>query len=346
MFMKWRTGLSYPYKLLMILSILLLFFTTGCSLLPQEETVEKVPIINTPKIAQKSEYPVTKGTIEISASGSGKLLSLQEEDLYYTTDNQRIKEIYVKSGDTVKKGQLIAELESGDMESQIRKKEIEIAKAELSMKETLRQADEDNELIVRKEKLDFEMLSAELVKLQNDLAASKLKAPYNGTMVSVSVKKGDLIKAYAKVGAIADLTQLTVAATFNQSDLNNVAVGMEAVVNINTVGELIGKVSRLPENTENSNGDTIDNYLLVDLDAMPNGLNRGTPLTVQVIFQRKENVLLIPISTLRTQNSRNYVIVSEANGSKAEVDVEIGEKTTTEVEIVKGLTEGQKVVGK
>lgn len=346
MFMKWRTGLSFPHKLLLILSLLSLSITAGCSLLPKEEEVEKVPIINTPKIAQKPEYSVTKGTIEITASGSGKLLSMQEEDLFFTTDNQRIKEIYVKSGDTVTEGQVIAELDSGDLEAQIRRKEIDVAKAELDMIETLRNQDEQNELIVKKQKLDFELLRAELDKLQEDLASSKLKAPYDGTIVSLTAKKGDTVKAYSKIGAIADLTKLAVAATFSQSDLSNVAVGMEAVVDINTVGELKGKVGRLPESTENASSDSIDNYLLVDLDEMPEGLNRGTPLTVHVIIQRKENVLLIPIAALRTQNNRNYVIVSEENGAKGEVDVEIGEKTTTQVEIVQGLTEGQKVAGK
>ncbi|MEX2415276.1 MAG: efflux RND transporter periplasmic adaptor subunit [Paenibacillaceae bacterium] len=346
MFMKWPMVLSFRHNMQVLISALLLVTITGCGLLPQEEEKETVPIINTPKIAQKPEYPVTKGTIEVTASGSGKLLSQQEEDLFFTEDNQRIKEIYVKSGDAVTKGQLIAELDSGDLEAQLRRKEIEVAKAELDMKNSLRQADDQNEVILQKEMLDFELLQDEWVQLQETVAASKLTAPYDGTIVSFTAKKGDSVKAYDKVGTIADLTTLTVAATFSQTDLNNIVTGMEAVVNINTVGELRGKVSRLPEVTENSNSDSIDNYLLVELEAMPEGLSRGTPLTVSVIIERKDNVLLIPVAALRTQNSRNYVIVSEDNGAKGEVDVEIGERTTTEVEIVKGLTEGQKVAGK
>ncbi|MEX1031632.1 MAG: efflux RND transporter periplasmic adaptor subunit [Paenibacillaceae bacterium] len=346
MFTKWPMVLLSRRNTRFLVCALLLMSITGCGLLPQEEEKEIVPIIHTPKIAQKPEYPVTKGTIEVTASGSGKLLSQQEEDLFFTEDNQRIKEIYVQSGDAVSQGQLIAELDSADQEAQLRRKEIDVAKAELDMKNTLREASEQSDVILQKQMLDLELLQDELVDLRETVAASKLTAPYDGTIVSFTAKKGDLVKSYDKIGAIADLTTLIVAATFSQTDLNNVVTGMEAVVNINTVGELGGKVSRLPEVSENSSSDSIDNYLLVELESMPEGLSRGTPLTVSVIIQRKDNVLLIPIAALRTQNSRNYVIVSEANGAKGEVDVEIGETSTTEVEIVKGLTEGQKVAGK
>jgi macrolide-specific efflux system membrane fusion protein len=346
MFTKWPMELLSRHSIRFLICALLLMSITGCGLLPQEEEKEVVPIIHTPKIAQKPEYPVTKGTIEVTVSGSGKLLSQQEEDLFFTEDNQRIKEIYVQSGDTVSKGQLIAELDSGDQEAQLRRKEIDVAKAELDMKNTLREAVDQSDVILQKQKLDLELLQDELIDLRETVAAFKLIAPYDGTIASFTAKKGDLIKSYGKIGTIADLSTLTVAAILSQTDLNNVVPGMEAVVNINTVGELKGKVSRLPEVSENSSSDSIDNYLLVELESMPEGLSRGTPLTVSVIIQRKENVLLIPIAALRTQNSRNYVIVSEDNGAKGEVDVEIGETSTTEVEIVKGLTEGQKVAGK
>jgi len=334
------------HNIKLLLTVILLVTVTGCGLLPQEEEKEIVPIINKPRIAQKPEYPVKKGSIEVKANGSGKLLSQQEEDLFFTSDNQRIKEVYVKSGDAVTRGQLLAELDSGDLEAQLRRKEIDVAKAELDMKDTLRQADEENEVIVQKEMLNFELLQDELIRLQESVAATRLTAPYDGTIVSFSAKEGVSIKAYSKVGAIADLSQLTVAATLSQSDLNNIVPGMEAVVSINTVGELKGTVDRLPNVTEGSNNDSIDNYLLVELDAMPEGLSRGTPLTVSIIIERKENVLLIPVAALRSQNSRNYVIVAEDYGVKGEVDVEVGIVSTTEVEIVKGLTEGQKVAGK
>ncbi|MNE57059.1 macrolide transporter subunit MacA [compost metagenome] len=75
-------------------------------------------------------------------------------------------------------------------------------------------------------------------------------------------------------------------------------------------------------------------------------MERGRPLSASIVTQRKENATLIPIAALRTVGSRTYVQVIEDDGSKREVDVEVGLQTATEMEILNGLTPGQKVVGR
>ena len=74
-------------------------------------------------------------------------------------------------------------------------------------------------------------------------------------------------------------------------------------------------------------------------------MNRGTPLSINIITKRTENAIVIPPSTLRSIGSRTYVQVIDAEG-KREVDVEVGQQTSTKIEILKGLKPGQKVVGR
>jgi macrolide-specific efflux system membrane fusion protein len=69
-------------------------------------------------------------------------------------------------------------------------------------------------------------------------------------------------------------------------------------------------------------------------------------LSATIITESKANAVQIPLAALRTQGARNFVLVVDSAGNKREVDVEVGLTTATEVEIVKGLTPGQKVVGK
>jgi macrolide-specific efflux system membrane fusion protein len=345
-----------------------LLLTSGCSLLPKEQEEEKLPTINPPKLSKKPEYEVKTQTLETKVRGSGKLMAVKEEELYFTeeNDNKRIKNIAVKTGDKVEAGQLIAELDVSDLESQLKQKQLQTRKDELTMIETLRKADELTPEQVEQAKIDFELKRQDLVKLQDTISKSKLTSPFAGTVVSVYMKKGDAAKAYDTVAVVADLSQLTVAASISADDLKKVAVGMEAVVDINGVGQQKGKVKQLPNpkaadsgNNGNGNGgffgpggqgqqqkDTIDNYLLIDLDKFPEGLNRGTPLSVSIVTQRKENAITVPLSALRSYSGRNYVQVVDDKGNKKEVDVEIGQQTSTDVEIVKGLTPGQKVVGR
>jgi len=319
----------------------------GCALLPQEEVQEKLPEIRAPKISQKPEYPVKRGTLESKVSGSGKLMSEREENLVFTEENRRIAEVHVKAGDRVKAGQLLAELDMGDTESQIRRKEIELEMAELNLKSAMRESGDaaGGAVALRKQQLEYELIKEDLADLRDSLKASKLVAPYDGTIVSFTAEKGDLAKAYEKVGQIADLSALVVAAGFSSSALSGMAPGMDAVVSINTAGDFTGSVRRLPVDASATAG-SLDALVLIDLPELPEGIGHGTPLSAAVTVERRADVLTIPVAALRKQNSRYYVIVSNKDGTKGEADVEIGLQTQTEVEIVKGLEEGQKVVGK
>lgn len=368
MSIRWLTENSFIHKRSgirskTVVSIVLaasLLTVSGCSLLPKEAEEETLPAITPPKLSAKPEYAVKTTTLETKLRGVGKLMSTKEETLYFTQEeSRRLKDIYVKTGDAVKAGQLIAELDVTTLESDLRQKKLQQRSEELKMIEILRKNDGSKSAEeLEQAKIQFELKKEELAKLDQSIFKAKLTAPFDGTIVSVSVKKGDNIQAYDDIAIIADLSVLTVAAELTADDLKKAAVGMEVVVDINSAGQHKGKVKQLPlpkkdagQGQGNGQGqqkviDSIDNYLLVELDPFPQGLNRGTPLSISVITQRKENAIVIPAAALRTYSGRNYVQVVDEKGNKREVDVEIGQQTSTEVEIVKGLQPGQKVVGR
>ncbi|HZG88218.1 efflux RND transporter periplasmic adaptor subunit [Paenibacillus sp.] len=336
--------------------------TSGCSLLPKEDEEEVLPVITPPKLSEKPTYEVKTGTIEQKVQAIGKLMSLKEETLFFegngsaSADTFRVKDVYVETGQAVEAGALIAELDVADKQRELRRKKLEFRKEELNMIEILRKSDEYEPEELEALKVDFEMKRTELVELEESIAGAQLTAPFAGTIVSVAVKPGDSVKAYDKVAVLADLTQLVVAAKFDKDDVEDIAVGMDAVVNINSAGEFKGKVDRLPtETSDNNNGggnpnqpaeESIEQFLLVELETWPEGVTRGTPLSVSVITNRKDNAIVIPPAALRSYNGRSYVQVVDAEGNKAEIDVEVGMQTSTQVEIVKGLEPGQKVVGR
>jgi macrolide-specific efflux system membrane fusion protein len=342
-----------------------LLLASGCSFLPKEQVEESLPSINPPKLSKKPEYIVKSDTLETKVSGTGRLMALQEEELFFPVEmiSKRINSILVKSGDKVQQGQIIAELDVSDLAGQLKQKRLQTRKDELTMIESLRKADELSSDQLEQAKIDFELKREEYNKLVDQVSKATLVAPFSGTIVSVKSKKGDTVKSDQSVATIADLGQLTVAASISADDVKKIAVGMEALVDINSAGQHKGKVKLLPNlsaNGNNGNGgggggfpggqaqgqDSIDNYLVIQLDNFPPGMNRGTPLSVTIITQKKDKAVIIPLAALRTYSGRNYVQVVDNQGNKKEVDVELGQQTATEAEIVKGLTPGQKVVGR
>ncbi|MBJ6363188.1 efflux RND transporter periplasmic adaptor subunit [Paenibacillus sp. GCM10012307] len=328
--------------------------TSGCSLLPKEEDEEVLPPITPPQVSKKPEYTVTTTTLETAVTGSGKLLSVQEETASFQLDGMKLKSIAVKPGDNVKEGQVIAELDVTAMEKSLRSDRLKFRTQEVQMKETLRKRDELSDIEFEEAVIVFEQAKQDILDKEADIAKAKLTAPFSGTVISVTAKKGDSIKSYDPIAIIADTTHLLVAANVSKDKLNSIAIGMPVEVDINNAGKHQGKVKQFPMKQDdnnngnpggNNNSEKPEDFLIVELDKMPEDLNRGTPLSIKIITNRKENAIVIPPSALRTIGSRTYVQVVDGEGRR-EVDVAVGQQTSTQVEILEGLKPGQKVVGR
>ncbi|MGO4110154.1 efflux RND transporter periplasmic adaptor subunit [Paenibacillus sp. YAF4_2] len=355
MSMKWWTGNLYKRSAIVIIAASVLL-TSGCSLLPAEPEEEVLPSIAPPQISKKPEYEVTTATLETKVQVIGKMISQQEETLYFTLDGMRLKELNIKAGDQVEAGQTIGVLDVELMQKDLRNQKLAFRREETAMKEALQMKDEMDPIEFEEKSIAFEEKKQALSDLEEQISRSVLTSPFSGTVVTLNVQKGDLIKAYDPIAVIADTSALVPAAKLTKDEQAKIAVGMPVVVDINNAGQFKGTVKALPITNSDPNGggggggeqpakERPEDFMIVDLKELPKKISRGTPLSINIITKRKENVVVIPPSTLRTIGSRTYVQVADADG-KREVDVEVGQQTATQVEIISGLTPGQKVVGR
>ncbi|UHA74097.1 efflux RND transporter periplasmic adaptor subunit [Paenibacillus sp. 481] len=365
---KWSTENSFPnderksrrawHRYMAALMCSALLFTSACSLLPQEEEEEVLPTITAPAISKKPEHDVTTGEFTTKASSvSGKIMSEQEEALSFTLDGKKIKNVLVKTGDNVKAGQKIAELDMEQVAKDIRKEKLELRKTEAALKKELRDAEAIDPVQLEEKKVNYQLALDSIADKEKDMAKGVLTAPFDGTVVSVkSNKKGENSKSYETIAVVANTSRLVVAVEMDKDDLTKVSPGMETEVSINNFQQKFkGKVKALPtvsadssppsDRPDEAKHEKVENFMIVQLDKVPKGLTRGTPLSADVILNRKKNAVIIPPSALREVGGRTYVQVVDEKG-KREVDIEVGLRDHTQIEVIKGLTPGQKVVGR
>jgi macrolide-specific efflux system membrane fusion protein len=189
--------------------------------------------------------------------------------------------------------------------------------------------------------------------LEEQLAHSVLKAPFDGVVTSTSGREGDEVKAFAPIVVIANPSEVWITVDFNAQDQGKIAVGQPAVVTLDAFkGQRFeSKVLGLPSvaaglTTSTSSGQPqgpVNKSTIVEFKP-PGPVDLGALANVTITTQRKEDVVIVPNQAVRKAGGRTYVQVDAGGGRKREVDVQIGIVTDQETEIVRGIKEGTRVV--
>lgn len=305
---------------------------SGCYFFPEEEKLLDPPVLKVEDVTY-STYKAVKKTIVNKASATGYCVSEVQQDCSFTERDGTLKTIYVKAGDTVKKGDLIAEYNTGDLEYEIRSQELKVQQAQ----NTYGSSGAEND------RLQLEIEKNTLAQLQNEYDTSKLYAPCDG-LVSFTehMNAGTKLQSYKVIATIIDPDKIYVKATVN--DDKKFTKDQEVTITIEEE-EYKGKVVKTPTEAKEQ-GDEDTGSIYVEFSGnVPSFTKVGTVADVSYIKEQAENAIVIPKYLVKTLSGKNYVQVYK-DGVKTEVDVETGISNATEIQITSGLSEGDEVVVK
>jgi multidrug efflux pump subunit AcrA (membrane-fusion protein) len=175
-----------------------------------------------------------------------------------------------------------------------------------------------------------------LQALKKNLADSRLVAPFSGIVAAVYVRTGDTVRPGRPSIILSRGDETVVRIELPDRDASRVVAGQQASVQIENVPT---KFDAIVSSVVDQGGARIG---LLKVTWPGDEPVLGTPVQAAVQVQRKDNVLLVPQTAIRSIGSRRYVEVVEG-GSSRRVDVDIGLDSNGNVEIVNGLREGQTV---
>lgn len=315
------------------LSVLILgsFIFSGCGMLPKEDQALAPPLVK-PKKQQYDLYEIKKKDITKEIKGNGNLISMNEVNVFTKENNRRIKEVKVQFGQSVKKGDVLIELDSDNMENDVKMQQFNVQKAQINYERAAEGTDEYNKQLAS---IDVQMEKIKLDNLQKALASSKLTAPTDGKVVFLeSVKQGDAIEPFKVLATVADPNNLQVA--YQSSDSDKVQSGMKANLSLNGK-KYDGVVAQIPS-IGKYKGSIIINFKNSFKDAA-----LGDSIELSITLETKNDTIVIPKEAVKSFMGNNTVEVLDGD-KKISTSVEKGIETSTEVEILAGLREGQKVI--
>jgi multidrug efflux pump subunit AcrA (membrane-fusion protein) len=332
--------------LLFIVMGCLVLINSGCALLPVEEEALKPPLVKPAK--QSFEVvDVKMGSITKQLKNSASFVSSKTEDLFFKHSGGRLQSINVKVGDKVNKGDIVALLDPEDLENQIYQQQLMLERVTLYYKQA-EQQNANDAITLRLKKIDIEIVQNELKHLTEQLEKTKLISTIDGVVTYASEEKeGDIMGAFVTIIRISDPTQVKLESQFSTpSDLGNVVVGMKVDVMLDNK-KYQGKVLQAPSSAVYTEDKALQEKnsktLIIGVDGLPKSVGLGSYADIVIVLEQKNNTLIIPRTALSTFLGRDFVRILDGE-SRKEMDVEKGIISSTEVEITKGLKEGQKVI--
>jgi multidrug resistance efflux pump len=187
-------------------------------------------------------------------------------------------------------------------------------------------------------------IQAEIENDQAMLAMTQVTAPFDGTIVAVRVRPGDIVYPLTPVAFITTPDPPIARVELGDADVDKVSVGQSATVQYGDDGapptSVTGKVVHINQDDTGTGAVTADVQVAWPTNATP---VFGTNVQVTFSLQEKSDVLVVPKGAVRQVGDRASVQVLEGTRRRS-VNVKVGIANADSTEIVSGLVEGQVVV--
>jgi len=170
-------------------------------------------------------------------------------------------------------------------------------------------------------------------------------APSQGTVTALLTAPGAPVDPLTPIAAVADLDRLAVNVDLSEFDVARVKPGLKAVVSVDALGgkSFPGKVL-FAALTGTNTGGVVTFPVRVGL-AGSGGLRPGMNVSVRIIVAERHDVVQVPLEAVsHDEEDRAFVTVIDAAGETSPRNVTLGLEATKNVEIVKGLRPGERVV--
>ncbi|CAM1667782.1 efflux RND transporter periplasmic adaptor subunit [Streptococcus mitis] len=198
--------------------------------------------------------------------------------------------------------------------------------------------------------------AAQLSKAQSQLDAMTVLSTLEGTVVEVNhnVSKSPTGASQVVVHVVSN-ENLQVKGELSEYNLANLSVGQEVTFTSKVYQDKswTGKISYISDYPKNNgevasptaaaSGNSGSKYpYTIDVTSEIGDLKQGFSVSVEV--KNKSKAILVPLTSVVTENDKNYVWVLDEQKKAKKVEVGLGNADADNQEITSGLTNGVKVI--
>jgi multidrug efflux pump subunit AcrA (membrane-fusion protein) len=199
--------------------------------------------------------------------------------------------------------------------------------------------------------VDLQNALVGLGNAQDNFLKTVILAPFDGTVVSVGVKKNDVLSQidYASVTAVqlVDTSQIKFEGQVDEIDILKIKAGQTASIEVDAVPNKMfpGTVSFIsPYGTPNTSG-VVEFPITIQLNPSDVALKGGLTSTADISVSSVEDAVLVPVGAVTTTSTGSFVtVVHQATGKQEKREVTLGAQNLQFAQVLSGLREGETVL--
>ena len=297
-------------------------------------------------------------TITTDAQNFDHFLELQgsvktnQNVLIYPEMAGTLQRVYVKDGDRVTKGQLLATIDDGGMGSQLAqlKTQAELAKTTFERQKRLWEQKIGSEIQYLQAKTQYEATENAVKQAQSQLGKSTIRAPFSGIIDDVIKDQGTVVSPGpgSEVFRIVNLSDMYIEVDVPETYLGGIAKGKQAIVYFPVLGDTVQTSIRQTGNFINPN----NRAFTVEIPVPNKNGNIKPNLTARVSLNDYSNkeAIVIPQSIIsENAEGEQYVYIAEKseNENQAVAKRQIittGKTQGSIVEILSGISSGDELI--
>jgi HlyD family secretion protein len=285
-----------------------------------------------------------------------------------------VEKIYLESGDTVKKGTLIAKIKIIPDMVTLNNAEARVKKARLTLKDTDRECERRKALfkkgiIAESEFLQYELAYSnakeELEAAENNLTLIRegvaqkyadttntlIRSTIEGMILDIPVEEGNFVtetnplNAGTTIATVADMGEMIFKGKVDESDVGKINPGMDLILSIGAIEKEKFDATLeyiAPKGVEEKGA--IQFEIKAKLKLKPSHFIRaGYSANADIVLDRKDKVLAINESLLQFESETAFVEVETAPQQFEKRYIELGLSDGINIEVISGLTAEDKI---
>lgn len=305
----------------------------------------------------RAQAPKLVTTVEIAPEGFQHFIDLQGQvsstNVSYVAPRNGaggyVKQLYIKAGDQVKKGQLLMKLDD-----QVLRQSIETLKTQLSLAKNVYERTQKlwdqgigSELQFMNAKTNVETLESQIKTQEEQLKTFIVYADQSGIADIVNIKVGELFTGVTAQGPqiqIVNNTDMSIMVDVPENYTNDIKKGAEVVVEIPALNKNFKSTIFRLSNSINTTtrGYTAEIKIPATANAKPN-----MAATVKILNHTNSKAIVIPINIVQSDDKGKFVIVMKKDGERyiaSRKQIKLGNLYNDNIEVLSGLEPGDEII--